>query len=157
MTETATKVRKTGPASSLLDQAGLFAVLVLLAGGASIFVPFFFSPTNFEALALSIATVGMIASTMLFCLASGDFDLSVGSIVAFSGVLAAAVTNTTGNVLLGVGSGIAAGAVVGLINGAFIAGFGINALITTLATMQIVRGLAYIASDGKAIGVNNQG
>ena len=52
---------------------------------------------------------------------------------------------------------ILAGGVVGLVNGFVIARSEINALITTLATMQIVRGLAYIVCDGSPIGVNNDG
>jgi L-arabinose transport system permease protein len=68
-------------------------------------------------------------------------------------VLAAVVINETGSVALGIASGILAGGVVGFLNGFVIARLGINALITTLATMQIVRGLAFVFSDGKAVGV----
>jgi L-arabinose transport system permease protein len=107
-------------------------------------------------LALSVSTVGVIACTMLFCLASGDFDLSVGSVVAFSGILAAMMVNATGNVPLSLAVGILAGGVVGLVNGLVIACVGINALITTLATMQMVRGLAYLVSGGIAIGVREE-
>jgi L-arabinose transport system permease protein len=135
----------------------MLLVFVILFAGVSAFVPNFFSWVNFTGLALSVATVGVIACTMLFCLAAGDFDLSVGSIVAMSGVLAAVVTNATDSVLLGIGSGILAGGIVGFINGFVIAKLGINALITTLATMQIVRGLAFIFSGGIAIGVTNEG
>jgi L-arabinose transport system permease protein len=97
--------------------------------------------------------VGMVACTMLFCMASGDFDLSVESVVAAAGVVAAVVINQTGNVPLGVLAGILSGGVVGLVNGVVIAQVGINALITTLATMQIVRGLGLIVSKGSAVGV----
>ena len=131
----------------------MLAVFVVLLIAVSIFVPNFFSAVNMRGLALSVATVGIIACTMLFCLAAGDFDLSIGSIVALSGVLAAVVINHTHSVPLGVAAGIAAGGLVGLINGTVIARIGINALITTLATMQIVRGFSYIVSDGKAVGV----
>jgi len=48
------------------------------------------------------------------------------------------------------------GALCGLVNGFVIARLKINALITTLATMQIVRGLAYIISDGKAVGIEDE-
>ena len=58
----------------------------------------------------------------------------------------------TDSVLLGVSAALAMGLVVGLINGIVIAKLRINALIATLATMQIVRGLAYIFSNGKAVG-----
>ena len=49
-----------------------------------------------------------------------------------------------------------AGGVVGFINGFVIARIGINALITTLVTMQIVRGASYIVSSGKAIGISEE-
>jgi L-arabinose transport system permease protein len=132
-------------------------VLLVLLVGASALVPNFASLVNFKGLALMVATVGIIACTMLFCLASGDFDLSVGSVVAMSGVLAAVVVNATGSVPLGIAAGVLAGGLVGLVNGTVIAVLGINALITTLATMQIVRGLSYIVSQGKAIGVREEG
>jgi L-arabinose transport system permease protein len=132
---------------------GMLAVFLVLFVGVSLFVPNFLSVINMRGLALSVATVGIISCTMLFCLAAGDFDLSVGSVVALSGVLAAVVINVTHNVFLGIAAGIAAGGLVGLVNGTVVAGIGINALITTLATMQIVRGFSYIVSDGKAVGV----
>jgi len=132
------------------------AVFLLLFAVVSLAVPNFFSWVNLNGLALSVATVGIIACTMLFCLAAGDFDLSVGSIVAFAGVLTAVVINATGSVAAGVAAALAAGALVGLVNGVVIARLGINALITTLATMQIVRGFSYIVSDGKAIGIREE-
>ncbi len=51
---------------------------------------------------------------------------------------------------------VAGGILSGLVNGFVIARLKINALITTLATMQIVRGLAYIISDGKAVGIEDE-
>lgn len=140
---------------TVLEQTGMLMVFVLLIAICSVWVPNFRSLKNINGLLLSVTTVGIIACTMLFCLASGDFDLSVGSVVAMSGVLAAVVTNWTGSVMLGILAGAAAGALVGLANGIVIALLGINALITTLATMQIVRGMSYLASEGKAVGVAN--
>lgn len=141
----------------IFEKAGILLVFALLFIGLSVFVPNFLSRVNMIGLALSVATVGIVACTMMLCLAGGDFDLSVGSIVALAGVLAAVVVNGTGSVALGIGAGLFAGGVVGWINGFVIARLGVNALITTLATMQIVRGTAYIASDGKAIGVREEG
>jgi L-arabinose transport system permease protein len=140
---------------NLWDNAGMLVVFVLLFVGVSVFVPSFFTWVNMKGLALSVSMVGMVACTMLFCLASGHFDLSIEAVVACSGVLAAVVANATGSVALGIAAGLAMGAAVGLVNGIVIAKFRINALITTLATMQIVRGLGYIVSDGKAVGVAN--
>lgn len=139
---------------TIWEVTGMLLVFLVLFISVSIFVPNFFSWVNFTGLALSVATVGIIACTMLFCLAAGDFDLSVGSVVAMAGVMAALVTNETGSVMLGIAAGILAGGIVGLVNGFVIAQLGINALITTLATMQIVRGLGFILSGGIPIGVS---
>lgn len=131
----------------------MLLVLALLFIGCSLFVDNFLTVVNLRGLALAVATIGMISCTMMLCLAAGDFDLSVGSVVAFSGVLGATVMNATGSVAIGVAAALGAGALIGLFNGVFVARVGINALITTLATMQIVRGLGFIASDGRAIGI----
>ncbi len=141
----------------LWDSAGMLLVLAALFLTCSLFVDNFLSVANLRGLALSVSTIGMISCTMMFCLAAGDFDLSVGSVVAFAGVLGATVMNTTGSVALGVAAALAAGSMIGLLNGVFVARLGVNALITTLASMQIVRGLGFIASDGRAVGIRTAG
>lgn len=133
------------------DRAGMLLLFLVMFFVLSITVPNFLSWPNMNSLALSVSTVGIVACTMLFCLASGDFDLSVEAILAFCGVLAAVVMAKTGSITVGIAAALAAGALVGFINGAVIAWFRINALITTLASMQIVRGLCFIISGGSAV------
>jgi L-arabinose transport system permease protein len=148
------------PASALaafFDRAGMLVVLALLFAGCSLFVENFFSLANMRGLALAVSMTGMVACTMLFCLASGDFDLSIGSVVACAGVIAAVVMNQTGSIAAGIALALAFGAVVGATNGFVVARLGINALITTLATMQIVRGLGFIVSGGSAVGIGQDG
>ncbi len=135
------------------DNAGMLVVFVLLFAVLSLSVPYFFSWQNMIGLALSVSTVGIIACTMLFCLASGDFDISVEAIVAFAGVLAAVVINATGSVATGIAAALVAASLAGAFNGVVIAKLRINALITTLATLQIVRGLGFIVSNGTAVGI----
>jgi len=142
---------------SLWDNSGMLLVFIVLFTLLSIFVPYFLTLRNMIGLGLSVSMVGMVACTMLFCLASGDFDLSVENVVAFSGVTAVVLINQTNNVPLGIAAGILAGGLVGLFNGLIIAKAGINALITTLAMSQIVRGLAFIVSGGQALSVGNAG
>ncbi|GAB4368917.1 MAG: L-arabinose ABC transporter permease AraH [Spirochaetales bacterium] len=139
--------------SAIWANAGLSALFILMFAALSLFVPNFFSVPNMIGLSLSVSMVGMVASTMLFCLAGGNFDLSVEAIVAFSGVVVATLINITGNLSLSIGTSVLLGALIGLINGLIIAKLKINALITTLATMQIVRGLGYITSGGISVGV----
>jgi L-arabinose transport system permease protein len=130
----------------------IFAVMFITM---SLTVDHFFSIENMLGLALSISQIGMVACTMMFCLASRDFDLSVGSTVAFAGVLCAMVLNATNNTFIAIVAAVAAGAAIGFVNGAVIAYLRINALITTLATMEIVRGLGFIVSHGQAVGVSS--
>jgi L-arabinose transport system permease protein len=139
-----------------IDDYSLVLIFVVLFAVLSGTVPYFFSWDNIVSVALSVSQIGMVACTMMFCLASRDFDLSVGSTVAFAGVTCAMVANATGSVMLGVAASLVAGAAIGFINGAIIAKLKINALITTLAMMEIVRGLAFLVSKGQAIGVSNE-
>jgi L-arabinose transport system permease protein len=136
----------------------MLVVFLVLFCAASLLVENFFTWRNVVmSLGLSVTTVGIIACTMLFCLAAGEFDLSVGSTVALAGVLAATLTNLSGHVAVGLAGGVLAGGAVGLLNGVVIARLGVNALIATLATMQIVRGLGLMVSGGSAVGVSNEG
>lgn len=153
---TAPAVRHPTAFGQFFDKAGMLLVLALLFIGCSIGVDNFFSVANMRGLALAVSMTGMVACTMLFCLAAGDFDLSIGSVVACAGVLAAVVMNHTNNIALGILAGLGCGALVGLTNGYVVAKLRINALITTLATMQIVRGLGFIVSDGKAVGISRE-
>ena len=139
----------------LLGEQGLVVIFALAFALVSLTVPNFLTERNMLGLLQSVVTIGIVACTMMFCLASRDFDLSVGSTVAFSGMVAVMASNASGSIAVGLLAALACGGVVGLVNGVVIARFRINALITTLATMQIVRGLALISSDGRAVGIND--
>ncbi|MFT4069496.1 L-arabinose ABC transporter permease AraH [Paraburkholderia sp.] len=138
-----------------ITEYSLIVIFVVMFVTMSLTVDHFFSIENMLGLALSISQIGMVACTMMFCLASRDFDLSVGSTVAFAGVLCAMVLNATGNTFIAIVAAVVAGGVIGFVNGAVIAYLRINALITTLATMEIVRGLGFIVSHGQAVGVSS--
>ena len=105
----------------LAEEYNLVLLFVLLFATLSFLVDHFFSIDNMLGLALSVSQIGMVACTMMFCLASRDFDLSIGSTVAFSGVLCAMVLNTTDSIFIGVGISLLAGALIGFVNGAIIA------------------------------------
>lgn len=143
--------------ASAWERGGVFLIFFVLVAAAAYFVPSFATATNIKGLLLSVTTIGMISCTMLFCLAGGDFDLSVGSVVALAGVVAAVLVRDQHGLPLAVAAALGTGALVGFANGFVIARVGINALITTLATMQIVRGVAYLLSNGSSIGVSDEG
>ena len=128
----------------------LFAVLIAALGA---FVPDFMSLRNVKGLILSVTLVGTIACTMTLVLALKEVDLSVGSTVALAGVVAAVVMSSSHSIALGVLAALAAGAAVGFVNGFVVARLGINSLIATLASMEMVRGLAFLASNGAAVSI----
>lgn len=126
----------------------LLVLLILVVLVASIIYPTTF-PTfgNFRQIMLSLSTDTIVAVGMMILLISGAFDLSVGSVVAFSGCLTAYLMHFTGTpVPIAIAAGLAASATVGLINGYLIAYQGINPMIQTLAMMGIVRGGALMVS-----------
>ena len=142
---------------SLLNRSGMLLILGLIVAGCWISVPGFGSPENAMNLLLQVSTVGIVATTMLYCIASGNIDLSVGTLIPCGGVLCALVLRQTGSVTLAIGAALAFGAGVGLLNGVVVAKFRINALITTLSTMMMVKGAAFVFADGKSIGISHQG
>jgi L-arabinose transport system permease protein len=131
-------------------------VFVVLFVVLSATVPDFLTLRNIQGLLLSVTLIGSIAVTMMFVLALGEVDLSVASIVAFAGVVAATVITQTHSVLLGIAAGVLAGGAVGLVNGLLVARFKINSLIATLAMMEAVRGLAYLTSNGDAVMISEE-
>jgi len=147
----------TSPARALLKEHSMTLGYGLLFVVLAFTVENFFSTANVIGLLLSVAQIGMVACTMMLCLASRDFDLSIGSTIAFAGVLGAMVLERTGSVGLAIGGGLLAGALIGAFNGVLIAYLRVNALIATLATMLMVRGLAFIASQGQAVGIADEG
>lgn len=142
--------------TNALGRAGALApllIFILLFAGLSIVVPDFFGIRNMRGLILSVTLVGTIATTMMLVLALREVDLSVGSITALSGVVCAVTISSSGSVALGVLAGLAAGLLVGLANGTIVAKLKVNSLIVTLAMMEIVRGLAFLASGGEAVSI----
>ena len=142
--------------ASLWEDMGMLILYVVMFAVASVWVPFFFTVQNMIGLSLSVSQVGMLACTMLFCLAAADVDLSVGSLIAFTGVLNSVVMqHMPGQIALPVAITLVVALGVGFFNGYVIAKLGINALIATLATMQIFRGLGFRLSHGVAVGIAN--
>jgi len=145
--------RRTLP---LQDSSGMVMVFIALFIALSVFVPNFLTVRNIEGLLLSVCLIGTIAVTMMLVLASGEVDLSVASTVAFAGVVAATLIAMSGSVVVGVMGGVLAGTAVGLANGLVVARLGMNSLIATLGSMEIVRGLAYIVSKGDAVMITEE-
>jgi ribose transport system permease protein len=130
----------------LFNEIIMVAVLVIISGAISIGTAKFYSTTNLLNILRdsSMAIIAGIGMTML--LITGEVDLSIGSLVAFVGVVTMDITNKTMSVPLGVIAGLGLGALVGLINGLVRTKLKVNSLIGTIAMMMILRGMVYIYS-----------
>lgn len=108
----------------------------------------FLSPGNLNGLFIGLVTDAIIAIAMTMVLITGGFDLSVGSVLALSGMIVAKLLHDgTGLVPAILVTLVAAGG-VGLANGLIIAKIGVNPLITTLGMMGIASGLTLVLSGG---------
>lgn len=111
----------------------------------------FFTVNNFLNIALYASIVAILSCTMTLVIVSGHIDLSVGSIMALGSVIIGTIQKAGYPIWIGVVSCFFVCAVMGFVNGVLITQVGINAFITTLAGMQIYRGLAYLITNGKSI------
>ena len=117
--------------------------------------PYFLTTTNFLNIGRAMAIVGVVAIGETIVIISGGFDLSVGSTMAAVGMLAAYMINHGSPIALAFAAALAVGVVIGAVNGAIISYARINALIATLATLAIVRGLGFVISGGAELPVGN--
>lgn len=120
-----------------------FVILLLIAASAS---DVFFTQRNVSNLFRQIVTNGLISLGMLVVILTGGIDLSVGPIVALTGILASGLQNHM-PLLPAILIALAAGLLVGVVNGFLVARFKLQPFIVTLATLSAVRGVVYVYSE----------
>lgn len=115
----------------------------------------FLTWNNILSILYAISIYGVMICGMIFTILLGGIDLSVGPVAALSGAITvismSAMGKTDGAVLVGVLLGLAAGAMVGLLNGTIVSYFKVPAFLITLATQSIVNGLAQLTTGNKTI------
>lgn len=142
-------------AKRLWQTAGMWIVYIALVALCAAFVPKFATLDSARDIAMMVATTGLVACAMLFCLAAAEVDLSVGSVAALSGVAAAWSIKTSGNLAVGIAFPLILGLAVGVVNGLVVSWLRINSLIATLAMMQIARGFAQLISKGSTMPISH--
>jgi len=130
----------------------LIAVLVVSAVIMFMISDVFLNKANIEAILLGLSVEGTIAVGMVILLISGGLDLSVGSTLAFAGVVTGLALTSLGlPAVAAIILGLLAALAVGLINGLLVAKLKINPFITTLGMMITVRGLLLVLAKGRAV------
>lgn len=128
------------------------AVLVALAVLLSVISPAFRDPQNLINILQQVTVNAILALGMTMVIFTGGIDLSVGSVVAFSGIVMGILVIDLGvNPWLAALIGIALGSVCGTINGLLISRFKLQPMIATLGMMSIARGAALTLAGGRTI------
>ncbi len=152
MQQLATNLRVTFTEKVLKNrQIGILIPFLLICAITAIINPVFLYPANLIEIARSISFTVIMSVGMTFILIGGGIDLSIGSVLALSGVVSGLVMVSGLPVILGIFLGIMVGVIIGLVNGFIIVTYKIPAMIATLGTMYIVRGIVYVATQGQPV------
>lgn len=143
---------------TFLSEYGILIALLLIIGILSVISPVFLTFNNVINVLRQISINGLLAIGATFVILTKGIDLSVGSILAFSGVAAASLAqNGAYPPLVAIIAGILAGLLLGIINGFVIAKWNVAPFIVTLGMMSAARGLTFVYSDGRPIPNLSQG
>ncbi|HEX5791252.1 MAG TPA: ABC transporter permease [Luteolibacter sp.] len=138
----------------LLRTWGLLLALILIAVAMSIAHPAFLTVPNLINVARQVSINGILAIGVTLVLLTGGVDLSLGSVVALAGVVAALFAQDAAasyGVIIAVAAGIATGAGCGAVNGLVITRGKVPPFIATLGMMTAARGLALLVSNGRPV------
>ena len=133
------------------QELGLLIVLLVLVVAASVCVDNFCTTRNFTSIVRNVANVVIISGGLTLLVISKGIDLSVGSVMALVSVVTALVYRADMPWPAAVAAGIASGLLVGLLNAVLVNQCRLNPILTTLATMTSIRGLAYVLARGVPI------
>ncbi len=141
-----TRLRRSLSQSREISVLGALIVLIIIMSLAS---PYFLEPQNIFNVLRNMSTISIIAIGMTMVIITGGIDLSVGSVLAASAMLAARLmVQFEINPWLALLVGLAFGSLLGLVNGLIITKVQVTAFITTLGMMSVARGLTYLFASG---------
>src|SRR4029079_10394069 len=137
---------------ALLQQEGLVgAAIVALSMVIGLINPEFISPANLSDILVNTAYVAVAAVGMTMVIVSGGIDISIGSILGVCATIAGKLAVSGVPVPLAFLAAVAAGAVMGLLNGVLISFARIPPIVATLGTLSILRGGLILITQGEWI------
>jgi ribose transport system permease protein len=148
---------KRNPVSTFIrNNFGILIGLLVLCIVLTFATDFFLTGKNLLTVLRQICINVLLAFGMTFVLIVGGIDLTVGSVVGASGVAVVMLIEAGFPIPVAIIFALLLGAIVGLINGSIIAYTGMPAFIVTLSMQGVVRGIAYIITDGRSVASNNK-
>ena len=134
-----------------LNELTIVVAFVLISLYLALTTPTFLTTANMVSILLATSLIGIVAVGETFVIVTSGIDLSVGSVVAFSGVMAGLALGAHWSVLAATLVGIGVGVLCGLFNGLAITTLGMAPFIVTLAVLAMARGLAFIVTSGNTL------
>lgn len=137
----------------LRREAGIFVMIVLFCLAVGVYKPQFLTLNSLRIILLLTPLILIVAMGQMLVLVARHVDLSVGSMLGFSAMVTGMMFKFMPEIWwpLGFVLAIGTGMILGLINGMLITLFRLPAIIVTLGTLNLYRGLTYIISDAKQI------
>ncbi len=132
--------------ASLMPTFAALLIFVVLLVGAEMHFGEFLTPRNMSALLLDNAYLVILAVGMTFVILTGGIDLSVGSVMAFTGIWCAQLLADGQSAMLVVPLIVLGGATIGLLIGVLVQYFDVQPFIASLAGLFLARGLAFVVS-----------
>ena len=129
----------------------LIVVIVVSFIAMSFASPYFLSPQNLESMFLGLSVEGIIAIGMVVLLVAGGLDLSVGSNMAFTGVVVGVCMVSGVPIVPSIIIALVAAFLTGYVNGVLIARMNLNPFITTLGMQMFLKGALLLLANGKSV------
>ena len=137
--------------ASIYRRYGTILIFVGILILASLVSPIFLTEANLINVLRQVVVVSLIACGVTFVIILGQIDVSLGSVMALTGTIAASVMAMTGSIILAVITGLLLGALTGVVNGLVITTFRIPSFIMTLAMTTVARGVALLYTGGAPV------
>jgi ribose/xylose/arabinose/galactoside ABC-type transport system permease subunit len=135
-------------------EASVLLMLVIVALYLSFASDYFLAPRNLLNVGRQASVVAIVALGQALVIIGRGIDLSVGSVIGLSAVIAAVVIRDTGIEAVGLAAGLATGLACGIVNGLLYTRLRINPFIATLGTLSVARGIALLMTGGIPVPVS---
>ena len=132
-------------------EVGTLGGLLLLCIALWIATPHFMTASNLLNVVEQSTVIGVLAAGMTFVILTGGIDLSVGSLVALSGIVFGVAVRSGAQMPIAILAALVVGTACGMVNGGLVTVGRLPAFIATLGMMSVARGLALVLSDGRPI------
>ena len=134
-----------------VNGVGIIGMYLVVFIGLSIACPNFLKFSNIMIGIRQAVYTAIVAFAMTFVISLGGIDLSVGSLLALTGAVAASIVGIEVNALVAVAAALALGAAIGAVTGVIVAKGRVQAFIATLVMMLLLRGVTMVYTNGSPI------